>query len=292
MALETAVQVMTWMEEAKPDAEVIFEKFINHLFLSLLACFTFSKSSMKTQKEKMWKAYHQLRISSDFKTKWVSFLDNIMTPPLSPSPIFFQHVTDLCFKELIMIKYPILNQSGEAVSNFQLTFEEANALRYAAGYICYKLRKQLEASKNPRKSELLTLIENLIDDGEDDNTADDWVNIIDRGGLCHISEHAYMFFVAMEEEVQLNLKSIPDEKKTDGFKEKVLDKINSNEYVKSYWSDIANDAEEDDANTLLGMITRLWITIRGFAYVSAWVEAHKQACKKGIQKSKALRNTL
>ena len=158
MALETAVQVMVWMEEAKPDAEVIFEKFINHLSLSLLACFASSQSSMKTQKEKMWKAYHQLRISSDFKTKWVSFLDNIITAPLSPSPIFFQHVTDLCFKELIRIKYPILNQSGEAVSNFHLTFEEANALRYAAGYICYKLRKQLEASKNPRKKELLTLM--------------------------------------------------------------------------------------------------------------------------------------
>ena len=101
-----------------------------------------------------------------------------------------------------------------------------------------------------------------------------------------------MFFAAMEEEVQLNLKSIPNDKKTDGFKEKVLDKINSNEYVKSYWSDIADDAEEDDANTLLGMITRLWITIQGYAYVSAWVEAHKQACKKGFQKSKALRKTL
>ena len=125
------------------------------------------------------------------------------------------------------------------------------------------------------------MIENLIDDGEDDNTADDWVNIIDRGGLCHISEHAYMFFVAMEEEVQLNLKSIPDEKKTDGFKEKVLDKINSNEYVKSYWSDIANDAEEDDANTLLGMITRLWITIRGFLLmlVHGWKPINKHVRK-------------
>lgn len=52
-----------------------------------------------------------------------------------------------------------------------------NALRYAAGYICYKLHKQLKAANNPRKIELLLLIGNIIDDnGEaDDNTADEWI---------------------------------------------------------------------------------------------------------------------
>ena len=91
----------------------------------------------------------------------------------------------------------------------------------------------------------------------------------------------------------LTLKISPDEKKIDGFKDKLLDKINSNEYVKSYWGDIVDETEEDDANTILDMITILWITIRGYyTYSSAWVEAHKQACQRGIQKSKALRKTL
>ena len=120
--------------------------------------------------------------------------------------------------------------STNIVSEFHFIFEEPNALRYAAGYICFKLRKQLEASKNPKKSELLSLIASLVDNEEaNENTAEDWVNAIDRGGLCHVSEHTYMFFVAMEEEVQCNLKSIPDEKMTDGFKEKLFDKISSNE---------------------------------------------------------------
>ena len=68
------------------------------------------------------------------------------------------------------------------VNEFHLTFEEANALRYAAGYICYKLHKQLEASSNPRKSEFQCLIGNLIENGEtdDDNTAEEWINAIDR----------------------------------------------------------------------------------------------------------------
>ena len=75
---------------------------------------------------------------------------------------------------------------------------------------------------------------------------------------------------------------------TDGFKTKLFNKIRSNEYVKSYWSDIVDEAE-DDANTVLDMIIKLWITIRGYAYCSTWVELYKQACQKGTQKSKALR---
>ena len=51
-----------------------------------------------------------------------------------------------------------------------------------------------------------------------------------RGGLCHISEHAYTLFAAMEEELQINIKNIPDEM-TDGFKTQLLAKISSNKCI-------------------------------------------------------------
>ena len=60
----------------------------------------------------------------------------------------------------------------------------------------YKLRKQMEASNISRKSEFQCPIGNLIYNGEtDDNTAEEWVNAIDRGGLCHVDEQAYMFLL-------------------------------------------------------------------------------------------------
>ena len=207
-------------------------------------------------------------------------------------------MTQDCFKELVKIKYPIPHQATSSactstafVSEFNLTFEEANALRYAAGYICFKLHKQLEASSNPRKTQMLSLLVNLVDNEAkgDQSTAEEWVNAIDRGGLCHISEHAYIFFVAMEEEVQCNLKNTPDIKITNVFKAKLLDKIKSNTYVKCYWSDIIQHMEEDnDADIVLEMTIELWITIRGYAYCIAWVEFHKKAHQRGLQKSKAL----
>ena len=67
LALQTAMNVMKWIDDAQPNNEAIYETFINQLFLSLLTCFS-SELSMKSQKEHMWKACHQLRISLNFRT--------------------------------------------------------------------------------------------------------------------------------------------------------------------------------------------------------------------------------
>ena len=83
----------------------------------------------------------------------------------------------------------------------------------------------------------------------------------------------------------------PAHKITNGFKQKLLSSIALNEDVLFYWSMLSADVEED-AQTLLKMITELWTTIRGFAYVSSWIELYKQASKKTIQRSKALCRNL
>ena len=97
----------------------------------------------------------------------------------------------------------------------------------------------------------------------DQSTAEEWVNAIDRGGLCHISEQAYMFFVVMEEKIQCNLKNILYDKITNEFKAKLKGNIKSNTNVKCNLSDIIQNEEDDDADAVLDMIIDLWITIRG-----------------------------
>lgn len=39
-------------------------------------------------------------------------------------------------------------------------------------------------------------------------------------------------------------------------------------------------------------IVKLWVTVRSFSTVSAWVEQYKERAKTNTQKSKALRKTL
>jgi len=57
---------------------------------------------------------------------------------------------------------------------------------------------------------MLSLLVNLVDSKAKgyQSSAEGWVNATHRGALCHISD--YIFFVAMEEDVQYYLKNIPD----------------------------------------------------------------------------------
>ena len=59
-----------------------------------------------------------------------------------------------------------------------------------------------------------------------------------------------------------------------------------------YWSIAASEVAQEHELTLLQNITKMWITVRGFAYVSGWVEQYKQEQKVLLQKKKALRATL
>ena len=52
--------------------------------------------------------------------------------------------------------------------------------------------------------------------------------------------------------------------------------------------EVATNIEEQ----LLRMVADLWIIIRGFSCVSAWIEKYKADNKKTTQKSKELRKTL
>ena len=54
------------------------------------------------------------------------------------------------------------------------------------------------------------------------------------------------------------------------------------------WVEFDND---EDA-LILKKIVKLWITIRGFAFVSGWMEKYKQDKKIALQKKKALREEL
>ena len=116
--------------------------------------------------------------------------------------------------------------------------------------------------------------------------------MIVRGGLFHVSDSTYTLFHAMEEDVRNHLRKTPAHKITDGFKQKLLSSIASNEDVLFYWSMLSADADEEDAQTLLKMVIELWVTIRGFAFASSWIELYKQASKKTIQRSKALRRNV
>ena len=117
----------------------------------------------------------------------------------------------------------------------------------------------------------------LLDDGnEEGGTAEEWLNLIDRGSLKHINESTFQAMVAMELELRKHLQS----QKPPNFVHKVTEHILKNEDVQFHWSIVACDWEEEEAEALLEQVVKMWVTIRGFSYASAWVEKFKSTSAK------------
>ena len=70
-------------------------------------------------------------------------------------------------------------------------------------------------------------------------------------------------------------------------------KVIKDDDVQFSWSMVAYDMDDVPENTdLLHTIVDLWITIKGVAITSTWIEQYKLAQKKSVKKSKSLRKGL
>ena len=97
----------------------------------------------------MWSSYHSLCTSNSYIGAWRAFLQKSGNSNLSP--IFCQYVGDQVFKELIKLHYPLESSEATAAvtAHSALTYEEINAIRYAAGYVPRALKKKLTKSAHP-----------------------------------------------------------------------------------------------------------------------------------------------
>ncbi len=106
--------------------------------------------------------------------------------------------------------------------------------------------------------------------------------LVDRGGLCHVSESTFHLFCAFEEVTRqyLSQLTLPN---TAELKAQFLETLCTTEDVQFYCCiivgsfDSSNDEEIHDI--LLKMLANLFITVRGFHYATSWIEHYKQAKK-------------
>jgi hypothetical protein len=76
------------------------------------------------------------------------------------------------------------------------------------------------------------------------------------------------------------------------IKDSALSEIIKNEDVLFYWTLVSINWDEAHSNELLKLIVQQWTTVRGFSFVSGFMEKYNQRNKKPTQKSKGLRKTL
>jgi len=99
-------------------------------------------------------------------------------------------------------------------------------------------------------------------DAEQVGLDEEWTDIIDRGGLCHIKECTYQFFRAVEDVIRNDLKMLSHPVPLS--KLQMIQNITNDEDVKFYWVIVSADFEIDDQeihDTLLEKKTELYITV-------------------------------
>ena len=190
---------------------------------------------------------------------------------------------------MIKEKFPIsISARTETIAS--LSYIEKNALRYAAGYIPRSLCKKIKKSSDPDKLELLLCIDDMRQGIPESDESQEWIEMIDRGGLLHVSNEMYMIVM----EVQIHQELQQDVTQVLSFKDKILKTIISNEDVLFYWCILSApwEVEPQIEEKLLRLVADMWVTIRGFSYCSAWIEKYKQKHKKTTEKSKGIRKVL
>lgn len=101
----------------------------------------------------------------------------------------------------------------------------------------------------------------------------------------------YLLVAAMEIEMKDCLGQLSHEQ-VFNLKERAMERIMCSEEVKFHWQVLSCNWEPEKEQALLPLIAGLWVTMRGFAYASGWMEGYKQQTKSTIQKSKGLRKKL
>lgn len=287
-AVETAEKLLEWVA-VNDDNMKVFSNFSDKLVQVFEKCFV-TRRSMKVEAECMWREFHVLRSSDNFKETWETFLHQSINHVASPA--FFQFVSYEVFETMVKEKWEIPSSVQNQAS--PMTVEEENALRYVSGYICRKVQTKIKASTLSHKDAMVLFLSELIDNelDEEEQESENWIRAIDRGGLWHVSENTYLIFFLMEEEIRKQLIVDKARDLSSGTKKNLLYAILANEDLLFQWSLLTVNIDDDISSMILNKIAELFVTVRGFAFASSCLELYKQQFKKRTQKSKSLRKKL
>lgn len=237
---------------------------------------------------KMWALFHECRTSSAYRLKWASFLK--VTIDDYPA-LFYQYMTDSLFKILLRHKHMVyLTTTSTACP--PLTFEEQNALRYVAGFVIRSVLQKYKNESAEASEETLFLYHLGGDDDDASGGTEDWVNLLDRGGLWHVNNSTYSLFLDIEQLLRQHLQNTPLQCYNSTVELNLSDKVCKCEDVLFQWSMLSAEIDYEKSMNILKRIVKLYITIRGHAFANSVIELYKQRKQRTLQKRKALRTEL
>ena len=268
--LSVAKELMTWCQDEAHKKE--FTLFAQWLVFTLRTCFIVPGKASKLRCEKMWEQYHKLQVSKPFKEEWGIFFHKSLCRCALPT--LFQSVSHSIFKKLLELELMVdSNDTGAAA--WPITWEEENALRYVAGYVCRKVQNKIAMSSLKDKEEMIQFCVGLYGDEGGDQGTEDWTNAIDRGGLWHVSDDTHMVFTLLEETIGRHLKvSALNRPQWSYKKDQILEAISPmhNEELLFQWTIMTANADDSVGMEVLRQISELYFTVRGFAFANSCLE--------------------
>lgn len=240
------------------------------------------------QREKLWSSFHHLRTTT-LSELWQNFLSQPDVPNLSP--LVYQYVNQKLYEKQMKSHFSTdcePTAADPASCEYpEITVDEENIIRYAAGYVPYKLMKKYEHQPSATARYFVECLGNMAINGEESSLMEytsKWISLCNRGGLFEINDISYLMFRDIELKVRKCLFSILGRTTTCG-RETIICSVASDLNVQFYWGMLSVDIEdEDSAIQLLKEIIGLWVTMRGFTIAGCWLEHYKQATKAHAQK--------
>lgn len=224
----------------------------------------------------VWKSFHKLRFSSEVHHSWQNLLACLDATPLlvSEENVLCQMLLDRLMKVYISKQRSQLQEDSPSQPTITLNFREKNVVRYIAGYIIRKLKDRYKITtkdanaqqKHERYIRILTRMQtnDQIEYSYEDETCE-WTELLDRGGLLHVTSEAYHIF----EEIEIKTKSFLKQagmKQNDPIQGKIISSIMEDSNIMKQWVSTTSDMNDD----LLFEIAKLWTTVRCFAFAKNW----------------------
>lgn len=246
------------------------------------------------RKKKLWSEFHTIR-STELKEMWCMFLQSISIE--EEDPLLMQYVFEKMFNNVLQTQF-CDSSSAHDPAVAELTVNEHNALRYAAGYVPRSLAVKISRGSHPYKESYLQCLSNMGEKGKCPGDAENiqaftkqWLSAVNRGGLVVVSDEVYLFFSEMEMKMRKHLLELISKKHIN--KSAVIEEVASDDDVLFHWCLISTGIDDEAASQeLLGKIVELWLTIRGFSTAGAYIEYYKQCRATGVKKSTGLRRGL
>ena len=228
-ALQSAKVLQDWCVS---ENNTVVVSFTAKLFTDLEGALILPSGRHQFNKDNILQQYFCIRSSKAFISRWTKFLGQANA---SPAPTLYQHLTDIIYRKLLKEKYVIPSTPSSISEDISVT--EGNALRYAAGYVLRQVSNKIKRSSYESKDDMDDCIKKLVlcDKESEEDTADDWIKLVDRGGLWHVRVPPFRFYLHSKRMRQY-LAQLVSVAATPDLRSKFFAKVIMDEDIRFYWS--------------------------------------------------------